>query len=83
MSTVIIESNIVKFGSQGKLGLSPEFQPDRIILHPVPDSLQNEFVEGQVARGFFGRMHDSFRNDKNGVRIFVQYFIPEGYTKGD
>lgn len=78
---MIFESEVVSFGKFNKLGLPPSFEVDRIVLHPIPDALQDEFVEGQVARGYFGRMHDSLRTDKNGLRIFVQYFIPENYTK--
>lgn len=83
MDGITVEGEVVRFGRHKKLGLQPEFFDDRVVLHPIPDSMQDRYREGMVAKGKFGRLHNSKRTDANGCEIFVQYFIPEDFIRED
>jgi len=47
-----------------------------LILHPLPHSMQSIYEENIFITGFFGRVHGTGNQDKNGADIMIQYFIP-------
>lgn len=58
------------------LEVAPSFQQHGIYFYPIPKGLLSEVKEGETYIGHFGKVYDTGKRDKNGVRIYTRYFIP-------